>query len=159
VPDNHHNPVRRARPDRAVFTNTERLALAGFRPGPPGRLAPGRRRTGAGLFVANLRRAGDLRAGLSDERAADAIWALSPDILWTLLVAQRRWTPDEFELWYAGQVAAAILDDKQIPAVRRFSHKLITTAPSRQRHPAPHRAEPGDLRAEDQPFHAANTDE
>jgi len=93
------------------------------------------RRTGAGLFVANLRRAGELRAGLSDEQAADAIWALSPDILWTLLVVQRDWTPGEFELWYAGQVAAAVLDDNQIPAARRYSHKLITTAtPTSQRY-------------------------
>jgi hypothetical protein len=66
------------------------------------------RRTGAGLFVTNLHRAGELRAGLSDDQAADAIWALSPDILWTLLVVQRGWTPDEFELWYAGQLAAAV---------------------------------------------------
>jgi AcrR family transcriptional regulator len=84
------------------------------------------RRTGAGLFIANLRRAGQLRAGLSEEQAADAIWALSPDILWNLLVIHRGWTPDQFEQWYAGQLAAAVLDDKQIPAVRRFSHKLIT---------------------------------
>ena len=84
------------------------------------------RRTGDGLFVANLRRAGQLRSGLSDEQAADAIWALSPDILWNQLVIQRGWTPDQFELWNAGQLAAAILDDKQIPAVRQFSRKLIT---------------------------------
>jgi TetR/AcrR family transcriptional regulator, regulator of autoinduction and epiphytic fitness len=86
------------------------------------------RRTGAGLFVANLRRSGQLRAGLSDEQAADAIWALSPDILWNLLVIQRGWTPDQFELWYAGQLAAAVLDEEQIPAARQFSHNLITTA-------------------------------
>jgi AcrR family transcriptional regulator len=100
------------------------------------------RRTGTGLFVANLRRAGELRAGLSNEQAADAIWALSPDILWTLLVVQRSWTPDEFELWYAGQLAAAVLDDKLIPAVRQLSRKLITAAPpTQQHHPAPRRAE------------------
>ena len=84
------------------------------------------RRTGDGLFVANLRRAGQLRSGLSDEQAADAIWALSPDILWNQLVIQRGWTPDQFELWYAGQLAAAILDDKQIPAVRQYRRKLNT---------------------------------
>jgi hypothetical protein len=90
------------------------------------------------------RRAGELRAGLSDDQAADAIWALSPDILWTLLVIQRGWTPDEFELWYAGQLAAAILDDKLIPAVRRLSRKLITATPPTQQHqPAPRRAEQG----------------
>jgi TetR/AcrR family transcriptional regulator of autoinduction and epiphytic fitness len=84
------------------------------------------RRTGTVLFVANLRRAGQLRAGLSEQQAADAIWALTPDILWNLLVVQRGWTPDQFEHWYAGQLAAAVLDDKLIPAVRRFSHTLTT---------------------------------
>jgi TetR/AcrR family transcriptional regulator, regulator of autoinduction and epiphytic fitness len=100
------------------------------------------RRTGAGLFVANLRRAGQLRAGLSDQQAADAIWALSPDILWNLLVVQRGWTPDQFELWYAGQLAAAVLDDKHIPAVRRFSHKLITTATPTQAAPTGRASDP-----------------
>lgn len=85
------------------------------------------RRTGAGLFVANLRGAGQLRAGLSEEQAADAVWALSPDIVWNLLVIQRGWTADQFEQWYAGQLAAAVLDDKHMSAVRRFSHKLVTT--------------------------------
>lgn len=95
---------------------------------PPGETGEAQRRTGAALFVANLRQARDLRAGLTDEQSADAIWALSPDIIWNLLVVQRGWTPDEFEQWYAGQLAAAVLDDKLIAAVRRFSHTLITTA-------------------------------
>ena len=30
VPDGHHDPIRCPRPGHAVFTNTERLALAGF---------------------------------------------------------------------------------------------------------------------------------
>ncbi len=30
MPQGHHDPVRRSRPRRAVFTNAERLALAGF---------------------------------------------------------------------------------------------------------------------------------
>jgi AcrR family transcriptional regulator len=84
------------------------------------------RHTGATLFVANLRTAGELRARLSDADAADAIWALTPDILWTALVSRRGWTADDFELWYAGQVAAAVLEDRQVAAVRRFSHRLVT---------------------------------
>lgn len=82
------------------------------------------RHTGATLFIANLRTAGDLRAGLSDAQAADAIWALTPDVLWTALVGQRGWTEDDFELWYAGLVAAAVLEDRQAAAVRRYSRKL-----------------------------------
>lgn len=102
------------------------------------------RRTGAALFVANLRTAGDLRAGLSDERAADAVWALTPDILWTALVTDSGWTPDDFEECYAGLVAAAVLEDRQIAAVRKFSRKLIGT----QSH---HRPEPMDESRSAQP--------
>lgn len=74
--------------------------------------------------MANLRTAGQLRAGLSDAQAADAIWALTTDVLWTALVTRRGWTGDEFEVWYAGQVAAAVLEDRQVAAVRRFSQKI-----------------------------------
>lgn len=84
------------------------------------------RHVGAALFVSDLRTAGDLRAGLSEAQAADALWALSPDVLWTALVTRRGWTADEFEFWYAGQVAAAVLEDRQIGSVRRFSRRLIS---------------------------------
>jgi AcrR family transcriptional regulator len=89
------------------------------------------RHTGARLFVANVARAGPLRAGLATGEAADAIWALTPDILWTSLVARAGWTPTSFEQHYAGLIAAAILDDKQLPAVRRFSRKLNAASPPR----------------------------
>jgi AcrR family transcriptional regulator len=87
------------------------------------------RRIGAALFVRDLRTAGDLRAGLSDAKAADAIWALSPDILWTSLVTRSGWSADDFEMWYAGQVGSAVLEDRQVSAVRRFSRKLIEQSP------------------------------
>jgi AcrR family transcriptional regulator len=87
------------------------------------------RRVGAALFVANLRTAGELRAALTDAQAADAIWALSPHVLWTALVTGQGWSADEFELWYAGQVAAAVLEDRQLAAVRRFSRKLVSDSP------------------------------
>ncbi len=83
------------------------------------------RHVGATLLVGDLRTAGDLRAGLTDSQAADAIWALTPDVVWTALVTHRGWSGDEFELWYAGQVGAAVLEDRQVPAVRRFSKRLI----------------------------------
>ena len=83
------------------------------------------RHLGATLFVANLRTAGDLRTGLTETQAADAIWALTPDVLWTAVVTERRWTADDFEIWYAGLVAAAVLDDRQVAAVRKFSRRLI----------------------------------
>jgi AcrR family transcriptional regulator len=91
------------------------------------------RRTGAALFVANLRTAGDVRTGLTDQQAAEALWALTPDILWTALVSNSGWTPDDFQVWYAGLVAAAVLEDRQIAAVRRFSRTLIDAQPHQPR--------------------------
>lgn len=88
------------------------------------------RHVGAALFVGNLRRAGKLRSGLTDSQAADAIWALTPDVMWTALVSERGWTADDFELWYAGQVGAAVLEDRQVPAVRRYSERLIERSPA-----------------------------
>ena len=87
------------------------------------------RHVGASLFVRNLRTAGVLRTGLTEAQAADAIWALSPHVLWTALVTARGWSGDDFELWYAGQAAAAVLEDRQVSAVRRFSRKLISEQP------------------------------
>lgn len=86
------------------------------------------RRTGARLFAANLASAGPLRAGMTTDDAGDAIWALVPDVLWTTLVVHAGWTPDHFEQHYAGLIAASVLDDKHLPAVRRRSHTLVTTA-------------------------------
>lgn len=88
----------------------------------------GQRHVGAGLLIANLRTAGELRAGLTDAMAADAIWALTPDVLWTALVTRRSWSADDFEVWYAGQVAAAVLEDRQVSTVRRFSRRVVDTA-------------------------------
>lgn len=87
------------------------------------------RHTGATLFIRNLRSAGELRAGLSDPQAADALWALTPDVLWTSLVTHRGWTADDFEVWYSGQVAAALLEGRQVSAVRKFSRDLIRRSP------------------------------
>jgi AcrR family transcriptional regulator len=84
------------------------------------------RHTGATLFVANLRTVGELRTGLTDAHAADAIWALTPDVLWTALVSRRGWSADAFELLYAGQVAAVVLEGRQVSAVRRFSGQLVS---------------------------------
>lgn len=88
------------------------------------------RRTGARLFVGNVVAAGPLRPGLTPEEAADALWALSPDILWTTLVTRAGWSPEQFEFHYAGLIAASVLEDEDIPAVRRFSQELLAVQPT-----------------------------
>jgi hypothetical protein len=80
-------------------------------------------------FVADVRRVGPLRDGLTDDAAADAVWALAPDVLWTALVTRRGWTPDDFEEWLAAQLAVALLPDNQLGAVRRAARRLREQEP------------------------------
>jgi AcrR family transcriptional regulator len=48
-------------------------------------------------LVADLRRLGDLRDDLTDDRIADIIWSMNSAEYWDLLVRERSWTPAEFE--------------------------------------------------------------
>ena len=89
----------------------------------------GQRRLGMGMFIADLRRVGTLRAGLTDAAAADAVWALAPDVMWAALVTRRGWSPDDFEEWMAAQLAAAVLPDNQLAATRRASRRLRDREP------------------------------
>jgi AcrR family transcriptional regulator len=84
----------------------------------------GQRRAGMGMFVADLLRVGQLRENLDEEQAADAVWALVPDVLWSMLVGKSGWSPLQFEQWIAGQLAAAVLSDSQVAPVRRRSRQL-----------------------------------
>jgi len=77
------------------------------------------------LFAADLRMAGGLRLGVTEPVAADAIWALVPDVLWDMLVQRSGWTPDNFEVWYARQISAAVLADKDIPTVGQRSNDIV----------------------------------
>jgi AcrR family transcriptional regulator len=82
------------------------------------------RRTACGWFVADLAAAGPLRPGLSEDSATDAVWALAPDLLWTSLVVGAGWEEGAFEQHLAGLVAATVLEDRLLPAARRFSRRL-----------------------------------
>lgn len=44
---------------------------------------------------------GALRDGLDAPRAADLLWTINHPHTWHLLVAERGWTPDEYERWAA----------------------------------------------------------
>ncbi len=50
-----------------------------------------------------------LRPGLDVDRAADILWTLNHPDLWQLLVAQRGWTPDQYEQWFADTACAQLL--------------------------------------------------
>ena len=66
-------------------------------------------------FYANQRAVVDtlppraLRKGLDAERATDLLWTFNHPDLWLLLVGQRGWAPEEFEVWFADTAVAQLL--------------------------------------------------
>jgi AcrR family transcriptional regulator len=52
-------------------------------------------------FVADLAAKGGLRADLSEEMAADTVWAMNSPEFYLLCVRDRGWTPETFERWLA----------------------------------------------------------
>jgi AcrR family transcriptional regulator len=61
------------------------------------------------VIVESLQEKSALAPGLSVERAADLLWTLNHPNLWQLLVVQRGWTPEEYELWCADTACAQLL--------------------------------------------------
>jgi AcrR family transcriptional regulator len=52
---------------------------------------------------------GALASGLDAARAADILWTLNHPDVWHLLVAERGWTPQEWEQWFADTARAQLL--------------------------------------------------
>jgi hypothetical protein len=50
-----------------------------------------------------------LRTGLDADRAADLLWTFNHPDVWLLLVGERGWTPEEFEVWFADTLVAQLL--------------------------------------------------
>jgi AcrR family transcriptional regulator len=67
------------------------------------------RLVGATTFVANLDQAGALRPGLEADRARDELWVLISPEVWAQLVQRRGWSHDDYEVWLADAVSAALL--------------------------------------------------
>src|SRR5436190_12025651 len=59
-------------------------------------------------IVERLHERGELAHELDVERAADILWTINHPSTWQLLVAERGWTPEEYERW-AGETARAQL--------------------------------------------------
>jgi AcrR family transcriptional regulator len=62
-------------------------------------------------IVDSLQARGALRPGLKQTIAADILWALNHPDLWQLLVRERGWTPERWELWFAESSCAQLLGD------------------------------------------------
>jgi AcrR family transcriptional regulator len=50
-----------------------------------------------------------LAPGLDVRRATDILWTLNHPDLWQLLVAQRGWTPEQFEHWFGDTICSQLL--------------------------------------------------
>ena len=59
-------------------------------------------------IVERLHQRDELAPGLDVDRAADILWTINHPNTWQLLVAERGWTPEEYERW-AGETARAQL--------------------------------------------------
>ena len=53
-----------------------------------------------------------LRAGLDVTRATDILWTLNHPDVWQLLVAERGWTPEQYEQWFGDTSCSQLLGPK-----------------------------------------------
>ena len=60
-----------------------------------------RRANNMRLLAKDIAATGKLRKELSETAAADIIWSMNSPEFYLLLVGQRGWSPEEFELWLA----------------------------------------------------------
>jgi AcrR family transcriptional regulator len=60
-------------------------------------------------IVESLDDKGALRRGLDVTQATDILWTLNHPDLWQLLVAQRGWTPEQYEAWFGDTACSQLL--------------------------------------------------
>jgi len=60
-------------------------------------------------IVQSIADKGALEPELDVDRAADILWAINHPHLWQLLVAERGWTPEQYETWSAELACAQLL--------------------------------------------------
>ena len=61
------------------------------------------------VIVERLAEGKALRPGLGVDRATDILWTLNHPDVWQLLVGQRGWTPDQYEVWFGDTACAQLL--------------------------------------------------
>ena len=72
------------------------------------------------VIVQSLDDKGALQRGLTIDRATDILWTLNHPNTWQLLVAQRGWTPEQYEQWVAETSSAQLLSPRSAgPRSRR----------------------------------------
>ena len=69
------------------------------------------RRRGMLILAADLAATGEIRPGLDQDHIADVLWLAMDVRNYDWLVRQRRWSPGQYQQWYADTVAGALLRD------------------------------------------------
>jgi AcrR family transcriptional regulator len=59
--------------------------------------------------IDSLNDKGALAPGIDADRATDILWTLNHPDLWQLLVTERGWTPEQYELWCADAACTQLL--------------------------------------------------
>ncbi|HZS12972.1 MAG TPA: helix-turn-helix domain-containing protein [Candidatus Dormibacteraeota bacterium] len=67
------------------------------------------RRRGQATVVELLAQRGPLRTGLSQSEAADVLWVLTDDALYSALVGERGWSHDRFAAWCGDTMCRTLL--------------------------------------------------
>jgi len=63
-------------------------------------------------FIEDLAGTGELRTDQPAEELADVVWSMNGPEYWILLVAERRWTPQQFAEWLADAWSRLLLERK-----------------------------------------------
>jgi AcrR family transcriptional regulator len=61
------------------------------------------------VIVERLAERKALRRGLDVDRATDVLWTLNHPDVWQLLVAERGWTPEQYEQWFGDAACLQLL--------------------------------------------------
>ena len=61
------------------------------------------------VIVERLAQRKALRRGLDVDRATDILWTLNHPDVWQLLVAERGWTPEQYEQWFGDTACSQLL--------------------------------------------------
>jgi AcrR family transcriptional regulator len=68
------------------------------------------------VIVERLAERKALRRGLDIDRATDILWTLNHPDVWQLLVAERGWTPEQYEQWFGDTACSQLLRTDGRPA-------------------------------------------
>jgi hypothetical protein len=65
------------------------------------------------VIVESLAEKKALRPGLDLDQATDTLWTINHPHIWQLLVRERGWSPEQYELWTGDVACSQLLKPKR----------------------------------------------